>query len=325
MTTKHPKFNYPGGKTLPPHQALEIEKIWQMAQKYSTPWGYSFFQYEITKPIAEAIIAHTKLFDRYKNRHETPNHIARISRQQTQKRWENASVDPFYFSPDVELGGGYHRCYSILDNGLPMTVDIKVFSDFAAFESARDGDGHGKVRTKGNALEIAGIVPEGQGRRGESILSAASLVDKEWPADLTSAEMRDMGRAYKTSLNRVLEDLPVTTYHASLSAAFMIAHRKAPKEIAEAMKLLTDNYGFASGSAVHKLSLRILRDKDALREREEKHQCIQLTLALLYKHVKNTKKLGKYVQVSKPANEFFLGDHFREMRKSKNKKGQRDE
>jgi len=308
MITK--EFPYPNDQQLASHHKQEIEVLRRLANKHmNNETGISKFEIELTSTLGEALLAHSALLGTFINRHETENRIEEIGRDLKEERWCR-SYDPMALGPNLVLGNAYHRTKAVIKTGISMTLDVIVFTDEVQFKNSIKVGDNNKKRTKGDALEMLGIVPRGQGKRAQSILEAVTYVDRRFPLNLTSSEMEDMGRTFQSQLNTILRSLSSREFIAPTCAAFLIAYLKCPSEIETCMRHVSNKIGYTDGSAAHALTQHLPQMQKEF-SRLSRHTLVMHVLSYLYKHVKN-KKAGVNVRKDEKAYQFFLDGNFRE-------------
>jgi hypothetical protein len=211
----------------------------------------------------------------------------------------------------MELGDGAHRCLAIVKSGVTATMLVTRYHDRDDYEAARRTWDSGRRRSKANVLELSGLVPKGQGRHTAALLEAVTYVDGRYPSHPTNDDLVAIFNECRAAVEAVAK-LSRSEFMAPTRAAFLIAHRKAPKEIEQCIRFVADKVGYQEGSAAHALVLKIPDlQKTKVRRDRDRTGLMKDVLSLLYKHVKGEPGVT-VIKQNNTAYAFFLGSHFRE-------------
>lgn len=208
-------------------------------------------------------------------------------------------------SPELFLGDAQHRCMAVViaDRAIPM--QFNWYRDQAEYMAARKTWDSGSKRSKGGALEMAGLVAKGHGAEIAAVINAMAYVDQRITPKATNDEIADCYLERKAHID-VAMTLPKREFGAPARAAFAIAHEKAPTETSEAIRCVVEKVGFSEGSPLHTLVKRL----GDIQRSPDKTAIIQDLLSLLYRHA--TGKPGlKQLRASQDAYHYFLGGNYR--------------
>jgi hypothetical protein len=260
-------------------------------------------EWEVTPALAEALLRNNP-----SNRTPSPDVIWRYAHDLWEGNWA-VSHQGVALGPDLEVGDGGHRFLAIVKTGIPADILVAWYHDRRQYESARHTWDEGYKRSKAHVLELVGLVPRGQGRCTAALLHAVTYVDGRYPSQPTNNDIVVMYKQDKVSVAAVAELRP-SEFLAPTRAAFLIAHRKAPKEIEQCIRLVTTKAGIDSGSAAQALVL-LLPKLQRTKAQADRVGLMKDVLALLYKHVRQEPGVT-VIKQNKAAYRFFLGEHFRE-------------
>ena len=246
------------------------------------------------------------------NRGIRREHVDGLARDMARGRWRK-SHSGIAIGPTGALGDGQHRLLAICKSGVKLVLDISQYHDAVEFHDARTVWDTGWKRTKGSALELAGLVPSGQGRFIAPIIEAMAWVDARLPRRPTSEDVVAIFTERRASIEAVYQLNP-REFLSATRAAFALAHGKCPEAIGTCIELVCSKANLEEGSA----ALAIVRALPQLRDRcrgRERPKCVTAMLSLLHKHVKGRPGVDR-LRHNQEAIDFFLGKNFRGQREA---------
>jgi hypothetical protein len=290
----------------PTQLGAEVERLRRALAEAAVPGTrITTIQWPVTPALAEALLANNP-----SNRAPSLDVVTQYARDLTQGNWP-VSHQGIALGPEMELGDGAHRCLAIIKSGVTPTLLVTRYHERADYEIARRTWDSGRRRSKANVLELSGLVPKGRGRHTAAVLEAVTYVDGRYPGHPTNDDLVAMYNEFRTSVEAVAKLNPAE-FMAPTRAAFVIAHRKAPKEVEECIRLVAEKVGYQEGSAAHSLVLKIPElQKTKARKDRDRTGLMKDVLSLLYKHVRGEPGVT-VVKQNSAAYAFFLGSHFRE-------------
>jgi hypothetical protein len=284
--------------------SAEVAKLASALREARRPGtSITTIEWEVTPALAEALLRNNP-----SNRTPSPDVIGRYAHDLVEGNWA-VSHQGVALGPDLEVGDGGHRFLAIVKTGTPALMLVAWYHERPHYESARHTWDEGYKRSKANVLELVGLVPRGQGRCTAALLHAVTYVDGRYPSQPTNHDIVVMYKQDKASVAAVAELRP-SEFLAPTRAAFLIAHRKAPKEIEQCIRLVSTKAGIDSGSAAQALVL-LLPKLQRTKAQADRVGLMKDVLALLYKHVRQEPAVT-VIKQNKAAYRFFLGEHFRE-------------
>lgn len=261
-------------------------------------------EFKISPALAEAL-----LMNNPRNREVSQIRINGYARDMTSGSWQ-VSHQGIGLGPNYEVGDGQHRLHAIVKSGVSIVATISWYHEQADFDAACIVWDIGRKRSKANALELSGKVGLGRGKYIAATLEAMTYVDGRFTTHPSNEEIVQMYTHVKTSVDTVCAALSPKEFSAPTRAAFVIAHRKSPAEIEDAMEKVTKKIGYAAGSPLHSMVL-LLPQVQRAKAQTDRTGLIKDVLSLLYKHVKNQPGV-RVLKNNDDAYRFFLGDNFRE-------------
>jgi len=260
-------------------------------------------EWNVTPALAEALLRNNT-----RNRAPSLKVVTLYARDYARNNW-SISHQGLALGPTWELGDGAHRCLAIVKSGVTVRMVVTWYRERRDFEAARRTWDSGRKRTKANVLELSGLVPRGQGKHKAALLQAVSYLDGRYPIHPTNEDMVGMYDVLLDHLDAVAELSP-SEFLAPTRAAFLIAHRVAPKEVEACIRLVSTKVGLEHGTPVHALVLK-LPELQKTKGHHDRAGLMKDVLTLLYKHVKGEPGVTVIKQHTR-AYQFFLGEHFRE-------------
>jgi hypothetical protein len=211
--------------------------------------------------------------------------------------------------PELELGDGAHRCHAIVRSGVTATMLVTCYHIRRDWENARRTWDAGRKRTKGNILELTGLVPKGQGAATAAVLRAVASLDGRYMLQPTNDEFVSMFSQLQPGLAATASLTP-REFLATTRAAFVIAHRSAPKPVEACIGLVAGKVGVQAGSPAHALLLRV-PDLQTRKGPKARANLMRDVLALLHLHI-NGEPASGLARARAVAGKTFLGEHLRE-------------
>jgi hypothetical protein len=259
-------------------------------------------QWPLTPALARALLDQNP-----SNRAPSAAVVDQYARDLAAGQW-SLSHQGIALGPDLELGDGAHRCLAVIKSGVTAPVLLTWYYQPRDFEAARRTWDAGRKRTKANVLEMAALVPKGQGAATTSLLLAVALLDSRYALRPTNDELVAMFGELKDSI-AVVAPLSPREFLAPTRAAFVVAHRAAPKETEECVRLVSAKVGYQKGSAAHALVLQ-LPDLQRRKGAHDRAGLMKDVLTLLHQHVKGESGTAA-AKARAAAGKLFLGDHLR--------------
>jgi hypothetical protein len=291
----------------PTQLGAEVERLRRALAEAAVPGTrITTIQWPVTPALAEALLANNP-----SNRAPSLDVVTQYARDLTQGNWP-VSHQGIALGPELELGDGAHRCLAIVKSGVTATMLVTRYHERADYEIARRTWDSGRRRSKANVLELAGLVPKGQGKYTAALLEAVTYVDGRYPGHPTNDDLVAMYQQFKPSIDAVAKLNP-HEFLAPTRAAFVIAHRKAALQIDDAIMFVANKAGVLHGSAAHTLVLK-LPELQKTKGRKDRVGLMKDVLSLLYKHVRREPGVT-VIKQNAAAYQFFLGEHFRESRR----------
>jgi len=260
-----------------------------------------------TQTLVGPALAAKLLANNPNNRGIRREHVESLARDMVKGRWRK-SHSAIAIGPTGCLGDGQHRLLAICKSGVSVVVDVAQYHDAIEFHDARTVWDTGWKRTKGSALELAGLVPRGQGRFIAPVIEAMAWVDGRLPRRPTTVDVLAIFAERRASIEAIYRLNP-REFIPATRAAFVLAHMKCPSPIGACIELVTSKANLEPGSP----ALAIVRALPELQRRvasREQPRCVNAVLSLLYKHVKGRPGVER-IRHSQEAIDFFLGKNVR--------------
>ncbi len=266
--------------------------------------------WDLTPALANELIATSAC----RNRGSTQSHVKEIASDLVDGNY-SMTAQGLILSVDMELLDGEHRCRSVISTGITIRVSIGRYWSKELGEAARPNHDGQKWRDKGEALEVE-AVPRGKGARVAATLQAIRLIDNRLPPNITKRKVIQIFKDRQDSMSAI-HSRATRDFLASVRAALVIAHMKAPNEIEELMDRVI------SGARLNENSAELLMSKRLPRIQCGSNKAAMVlsmreTLGIAWLHVKgikpkrNGKRMSLTTKDIERAIQFFLGEYYRD-------------
>lgn len=227
--------------------------------------------------------------------------VTRYGNDMTAGRWRTTH-QAIAVGPDGRMVDGQHRLEAIIRTGVPVEMILAIYRDEKTAELARQCVDTGRARRCGDALEIAGVVKRGLGKRVASIVAALAAISEpdKWGGH-TTADLRA-----RYDLERPALDFAATlaprTFGAPLAASFAYAFPVAAEQTKAFARIVTDKVGIEAGSGAFHF-VRLFDQKHTSKEKQERVEVTHRALRCIQMHIEGEKQI-KFV-VSEKGLDYF--------------------
>lgn len=228
--------------------------------------------------------------------------VTRYGNDMTAGRWRTTH-QAIAVGPDGRMVDGQHRLEAIIKTGVSVEMILAIYRDEKTAELARQCVDTGRARRCGDALEIAGVVKRGLGKRVSSILAALAVVSEpERFGGHTTADLRARYDLEKPAVDFAAA-LPRSLFGAPTAAAFAYAFPVNAKEVQAFARVVTEKVGIEADSAAFHYVRLFANGVQTSKEKSERVELTHKVLRLIHMHITG-EKLSK-VQAGAKGLDYF--------------------
>lgn len=239
------------------------------------------------------------------NRSLSDRIVTRYGNDMTAGRWR-LTHQCIAVGPDGRLVDGQHRLEGIIKTGVAVTVILAIYRDEKTAELARQCVDTGRARRCGDALEIAGVVKRGLGKRVSSILAAlAAISEPDRFGGHTTADLKARYDLEKPAVD-FAAGLAHRTFGAPIAAAFAYAFPVNAAATQAFAKQVTEKVGIEADSAAFhfvRMFANGLPHGQTSKEKVDRVEASHKVLRLIQMHIER-EKFSKF-QTSTKGLDYF--------------------